>query len=161
MSKAYLADIGAKDGKLPRYLSLKDASSTLAFIMGPAAGGLLFDIRRKMIGVSEEMTKAEVLDSSGSLSFVISITAAASMLASLVASFLVQESSVFENRGGPEESVSQEDKSDEEELADTKIEEIDEEDLISCPLGRSLWAGVASVCLVSFCFNVGDSTFHA
>lgn len=155
VSKAYLADIGAKDGKLPRYLSLKDASSTLAFIMGPAAGGLLFDVRRKMIGVSEELTKAEVLDSSGSLSFVISITAAASMLASLVAALLVQESSVLKNK------VERNDGANDVELANAKIEENDEEDLISCPLGRSLWAGVASVCLVSFCFNVGDSTFHA
>merc|ERR1711935_1037306 len=83
VSKAYLADIGAKDGKLPRYLSLKDASSTLAFIMGPAAGGLLFDLRRRMIGASETLSKAEVLDTSGSLAFVILITAVASMLASL------------------------------------------------------------------------------
>mmetsp|Transcript_12981 Transcript_12981/g.32766 ORF Transcript_12981/g.32766 Transcript_12981/m.32766 type:complete len:547 (+) Transcript_12981:290-1930(+) len=158
VSKAYLADIGAKDGKLPRYLSLKDASSTLAFIMGPAAGGLLFDIRRKMIGVSEELTKVEVLDSSGSLSFVISITAAASMLASLVAALLVQESSVFKNRG---KEGSPKDKADGIDLANAKPEDDDEEELISCPLGRSLWAGVASVCLVSFCFNVGDSTFHA
>ncbi len=159
VSKAYLADIGAKDGKLPRYLSLKDASSTLAFIMGPAAGGLLFDIRRKMIGVSEELTKVEVLDSSGSLSFVISITAVASMLASLVAGLLVQESSVFRNNNA-KESSSQE-KTDKIELANAKVKDDDEEDLISCPLGRSLWAGVASVCLVSFCFNIGDSTFHA
>lgn len=161
VSKAYLADIGAKDGKLPRYLSLKDASSTLAFIMGPAAGGLLFDVRRKMIGVSEHVTKAEVLDSSGSLSFVISITAAASMLAALVASLLVQESSVFKNTEVAEQGSSQEKTSDEAELTTTKAEMDVEEELISCPLGRSLWAGVASVCLVSFCFNVGDSTFHA
>lgn len=161
MSKAYLADIGAKDGKLPRYLSLKDASSTLAFIMGPAAGGLLFDIRRKMIGVSEELSKAEVLDSSGSLSFVISITAAASMLASLVAALLVQESSVFKNKVGTTVVSSHQDKDYDTQLADTKVDKTEEEDLISCPLGRSLWAGVASVCLVSFFFNIGDSTFHA
>lgn len=161
VSKAYLADIGAKDGKLPRYLSLKDASSTLAFIMGPAAGGLLFDIRRKMIGVSEHVTKAEVLDSSGSLSFVISITAAASMLAALVASLLVQESSVFENKELAKEDSLKEEKSGEAELGNMKAGMDADEELISCPLGRSLWAGVASVCLVSFCFNVGDSTFHA
>jgi len=161
VSKAYLADIGANDGKLPRYLSLKDAASTLAFIMGPAAGGLLFDIRRNMIGVSQELSKVEVLDSSGSLSFVISITAVASMLASLVAGLLVQESSVFRNKVGTKGDSSHEEKADGDELANAKIENTDEGDLISCPLGRSLWAGVASVCLVSFCFNIGDSTFHA
>ena len=158
MSKAYLADIGANDGKLPRYLSLKDAASTLAFIMGPAAGGLLFDIRRNMIGVSQELSKAEILDSSGSLSFVISITAVASMLASLVAGLLVQESSLFRNKIG---TKGDSEKANGDELANAKIEDTDEGDLISCPLGRSLWAGVASVCLVSFCFNIGDSTFHA
>jgi len=161
VSKAYLADIGTKDGKLPRYLSLKDASSTLAFIMGPAAGGLLFDIRRNMIGASKELSKAEVLDSSGSLAFVISITAAASMLASLVAGLLVQESSIFKNKEGKRGNPSDEENDYGDELINTKIENTDEDDLISCPLGRSLWTGVASVCLVSFCFNVGDSTFHA
>jgi hypothetical protein len=129
--------------------------------MGPAAGGLLFDIRRKMIGASEELSKAEVLDSSGSLSFVISITAAASMLASSIAALLVQESSVFTKKGGTKVESPDEDKSYSDELANTTMENTDEDDLISCPLGRSLWAGVASVCLVSFCFNVGDSTFHA
>ena len=160
MSKAYLADIGAKDGKLPRYLSLKDASSTLAFIMGPAAGGLLFDLRRKMIGASESLSKAEVLDTSGSLAFVISITAAASILASLVAGLLVQESSVLRNKDGTIGNSSP-GRSNGEKRGNTDTENLDEDDLISCPLGRSLWAGVASVCLVSFCFNVGDSTFHA
>jgi len=161
VGKAYLADIGAKDGKLPRYLSLKDASSTLAFIMGPAAGGLIFDIRRKMIGATEELSKAEVLDSSGSLAFVISITAAASMLASLVAGLLVQESSVFKNKGKTNNESSDEEKPYDDELASVEMDDTEEEDLISCPLGLSLWAGVASVCVVSFCFNVGDSTFHA
>jgi MFS transporter, DHA1 family, tetracycline resistance protein len=33
--------------------------------------------------------------------------------------------------------------------------------LVSCPLGRRMWTGVATVCMVSFLFNVGDSTFHA
>lgn len=30
VSKAYLADIGYKDGKLPRYLALKDAAATVS-----------------------------------------------------------------------------------------------------------------------------------
>ena len=98
VSKAYLADIGAMDGKLPRYLSLKDASSTLAFILGPAAGGLLFDVRRRMIGASEVLSKADVLATSGSLAFVIAISAAASMLASLLAGLLVQDSSAFKSK---------------------------------------------------------------
>jgi len=158
VSKAYLADIGAKDGKLPRYLSLKDASATLAFIMGPAAGGLLFEFRRKMIGASTGLSKADLLDTSGSLAFVIAISAAASMLASIIARVLVKESSFYKNKTSEHEQEKK-DNYDDEIAAIEKGE--DEEELISCPLGQSLWAGVASVCLVSFFFNVGDSTFHA
>jgi hypothetical protein len=33
--------------------------------------------------------------------------------------------------------------------------------MVACPMGVQLWAGVATVCAVSFLFNVGDSTFHA
>jgi len=162
VGKAYLADIGAKDGKLPRYLSLKDASSTLAFIIGPAAGGLLFDVRRKMIGASGQLSKAEVLDTSGSLAFVIAISAAASILASLIAGLLVQESNVLKNRLKPvRDNYPNCKKAYGDEGAPTNIESNKDDDLISCPLGRSLWAGVASVCVVSFFFNVGDSTFHA
>mmetsp|Transcript_11824 Transcript_11824/g.33956 ORF Transcript_11824/g.33956 Transcript_11824/m.33956 type:complete len:365 (+) Transcript_11824:386-1480(+) len=162
VSKAYLADIGAKDGKLPRYLSLKDASSTLAFIIGPAAGGLLFDIRRRMIGASEQLSKAEVLDTSGSLAFVIAISAAASIIASIISGLLVQESNVLKNRLATAKNAASNDKKisrDDGEM--TNVECNEDDDLISCPLGRSLWAGVASVCAVSFLFNVGDSTFHA
>lgn len=162
VGKAYLADIGAKNGKLPRYLSLKDASSTLAFIIGPAAGGLLFDVRRKMIGASKQLSKAEVLDTSGSLAFVIAISAVASVLASLIALLLVQESSVLKNSLRPvRDDSSNGKKANGDEEATNTIESNDHEDLISCPLGRNLWAGVASVCVVSFFFNVGDSTFHA
>ena len=46
VSKAYLADIGSKQGLLPRYLSLRDAASTLAFILGPTLGGLFYEARR-------------------------------------------------------------------------------------------------------------------
>lgn len=142
-------------------MSLKDASSTLAFIIGPAAGGLLFDIRRKMIGASEELTKAQVLDTSGSLAFVIAISAFASMIASLIAGLFVQETGVLKRRMKSVRNDSGDGKAYDDEKATLARESDDEEEIISCPLGRSLWAGVASVCLVSFCFNVGDSTFHA
>ncbi|KAG7349884.1 major facilitator superfamily transporter [Nitzschia inconspicua] len=157
VSKAYLADIGAKDGKLPRYLALKDASATMAFILGPAAGGLLFDIRRRMINAGKDLTKTELLQTSGSLSFVIAISAAASLLAAVLAGSLVQENSSDLKRARRKRQNKKE--ADEPSLDDTAVEP--EEELISCPLGRKLWAGVASVCTVSFLFNMGDSTFHA
>ena len=42
IAKAYLADVGAVAGKLPRYMAWRDASSTLAFIVGPLLSGLLY-----------------------------------------------------------------------------------------------------------------------
>lgn len=162
VSKAYLADIGSKDGKLPRYLSLKDASATMAFILGPAAGGLLFDVRRKMVGAADHLSKEEVLlNTSGSLAFVIAVSGVASLVASLLALVLVQESDTLNTT--PNAKVDRTTTKDTDSAASIDTAKIDksEAELISCPLGRSLWAGVASVCLVSFLFNVGDSTFHA
>ena len=42
VAKAYLADVGAASGQLPRYVAWRDAASTLAYIVGPALGGLLY-----------------------------------------------------------------------------------------------------------------------
>lgn len=165
VSKAYLADIGAKDEKLPRYLALKDASSTMAFILGPAAGGLLFDVRRRMIHAGKDITKAEILRTSGSLSFVIAVSAAASLLAAILAGTLVQETDQESSlkrarkRRRKQKQETQEQFTEAAEVSSYSMEQ--EEQLVSCPLGRRLWAGVASVCSVSFLFNVGDSTFHA
>ena len=160
VGKAYLADIGAKDERLPRYLALKDASSTMAFILGPAAGGLLFDVRRRMIHAGKDLTKTEILKTTGSLSFVIAVSAAASLLAAILAGSLVQESSTIlgKRKTKKRKTGTQKEKDD---LYVATINDDDEVELISCPLGRKLWSGVASVCFVSFLFNIGDSTFHA
>jgi MFS family permease len=164
VSKAYLADIGSKDEQLPRYLALKDASSTMAFILGPAAGGLLFDIRRRMIQAGKDMTKAEILNTSGSLSFVIAVSAAASILAAILAGGLVDEqqnSALKRPRRNRRQGRKKESEDHHQPLFDDTLIDHEMEELVSCPLGRRLWAGVASVCTVSFLFNVGDSTFHA
>ena len=42
VAKAYLADVGAASGQLPRYVAWRDAASTLAYIVGPTLGGLLY-----------------------------------------------------------------------------------------------------------------------
>ena len=42
IAKAYLADVGAAAGKLPRYLAWRDAAGTLAFIVGPLLSGQIF-----------------------------------------------------------------------------------------------------------------------
>ena len=89
------------------------------------------------------------LGSTTSLAFVISMSSVASLLAAVVVGALVQESAIPSAHG----------------VAQPKNSELrpktDSNDLVSCPLGTSLWSGVATVCLVSFLFNVGDSTFHA
>merc|ERR1719221_1930359 len=46
VTKAYLADLGSSSGRLPRYLALRDAASTLGLILGPALAGLLYEVRR-------------------------------------------------------------------------------------------------------------------
>ena len=147
VSKAYLADVGYKDGKLPRYLALRDAASTMAFIVGPMLGGILYDLRKWFLGVSK--TATDVIDTTGSLSFVIGISAAASLAASLLVGTVVTDAKPkTKNVDGDASSEEEEEGSEDEEL-------------VSCPLGQRMWAGVASVCVVSFLFNIGDSTFHA
>lgn len=138
VSKAFLADVGTAQGKLPRYLALRDAASTMAFIVGPMLGGILFDkVLHMSSGAAATMTTT-------SLSFVIAVSAAASLAAAaLVAIGIKEVPPQKQKKGGPPVKVNKEMAAE------------------SCPLGVSLWAGVATVCVVSFLFNVGDSTFHA
>ena len=72
VAKAYLADVGAASGNLPRYMAWRDAANTLAFIMGPLIGGKLFM-------------------ASGSLSAVIGMTAAGSLAASALTAMFMAE----------------------------------------------------------------------
>lgn len=152
VSKAYLADVGYKDGKLPRYLALRDAASTMAFIVGPMLGGILYDLRKWFLGVSSSTTTT-LVDTTGSLSFVIGISAAASLGAALLVGSLVTDMKPKKNRMAGAKMDDSSSSSDEEDQ--------EEGELVSCPLGQRMWAGVASVCVVSFLFNIGDSTFHA
>ena len=71
VSKAYLADAATAE-QLPRWLAWREASSTLAFIVGPLLGGLLFF-------------------SSSSLATVVGVTAAFSLLAASIVAAVVEE----------------------------------------------------------------------
>lgn len=153
VSKAYLADIGYRNGMLPRYLALRDAASTMAFIIGPLMGGVIYDIRRRMLGVESTIATTEVLKMAGSLSFVMGVAAATSLTAALLVGTFVQELSPKKKKKPKTD--------DADDSVSSEIDEEVEEELIVCPLGKQLWTGVASVCVVSFLFNVGDSTFHA
>ena len=46
VSKAFLADSAQHPSELPQYLALRDAACTMAFIVGPVLGGILFHARR-------------------------------------------------------------------------------------------------------------------
>eukprot|EP00521_Asterionellopsis_glacialis_P016524 CAMPEP_0195309334 /NCGR_PEP_ID=MMETSP0707-20130614/38687_1 /TAXON_ID=33640 /ORGANISM="Asterionellopsis glacialis, Strain CCMP134" /LENGTH=272 /DNA_ID=CAMNT_0040373631 /DNA_START=1 /DNA_END=819 /DNA_ORIENTATION=- len=93
------------------------------------------------------MAQKDILQTTGSLSFVIGVSAAASLVASALVALFVKEVPPAKDK----EIQSTEKKDDTD--ADTS--------LIACPLGARMWTGVATVCVVSFLFNVGDSTFHA
>ena len=144
VSKAYLADVSilgtTTTSTLSRNLAWRDAASTFAFLMGPLLGGVF-------------------LGSTTSLPFVISVSSVASLLAALVVGIVVQEVRVVgATTNGAAASSS---KGEVAQGTNPVPRKFDSSLLVSCPLGTSLWSGVATVCLVSFLFNVGDSTFHA
>lgn len=141
ISKAYLADKGSEGGKrdLTKYLSWKDASSTMAFIVGPVLGGLLYRGGKNAV------------DNTGGLSFVIRFSAMCSLIASLsVATFMKNKDSngnvAATNQATGESKVQQ----------TNKVSE-----LVTCPLGTKLWTGVATVAAVSALYHAADSTFFA
>jgi len=137
VSKAYLADVASA-------LKLNNNSSnttSLAQLLAyrDAASTLAFLVGPLIGGIA--------YSKSSSLERVIGISAVASVLAGVVVGFIVRSIPTATNnkQQGDEETTT---------IA------ADEQPL-SCPLGTSLWAGVATVCMVSFLFHVGDSTFHA
>eukprot|EP00633_Aureoumbra_lagunensis_P009721 CAMPEP_0197322282 /NCGR_PEP_ID=MMETSP0891-20130614/69149_1 /TAXON_ID=44058 ORGANISM="Aureoumbra lagunensis, Strain CCMP1510" /NCGR_SAMPLE_ID=MMETSP0891 /ASSEMBLY_ACC=CAM_ASM_000534 /LENGTH=395 /DNA_ID=CAMNT_0042814617 /DNA_START=278 /DNA_END=1465 /DNA_ORIENTATION=+ len=80
IAKAYLADVAQqrivnKEDDLPKFLAYREASATLAFIIGPALGGLLYY-------------------STSSLAAVVGITALASLAAAGVVHFTAQKSQI-------------------------------------------------------------------
>ena len=148
VAKAYLADVGAKSGLLPKFLAWRDASSTLAYILGPVLGGFVFEARKAGLGDGSEV------GNSTALAFVIGLSALASLVASgLIATFVTNP------RSGQGVSNPVNDASKDKNKTEKQLKE--EYELVSCPLGVNLWTGVASVCVVSFLYHVADSTFFA
>lgn len=190
VAKAFLADLGdeenaassssqeggegkTKGSMVAKYLGWRDAASTLSYILGPACGGILYEFVRRWgkssTGASMQfdssmrwlnqgrplggaMTGASTGASGGALSFVIGVSALASLLASFLVMAFVKDV--------PPKSIP---KSTVKSSKDEKIEEAvkEEYEIVSCPLGTSLWTGVATVCVISFLYHVADSTFFA
>mmetsp|Transcript_32608 Transcript_32608/g.74438 ORF Transcript_32608/g.74438 Transcript_32608/m.74438 type:complete len:351 (-) Transcript_32608:2207-3259(-) len=141
ISKAYLADRGS-EGKnrdsLGRYLAWKDAASTLAFIAGPALGGFLYQ-------------GGKSFSNSTRIAFVIFSSAFGSLLASASVALFVKNiekdshNRTFKLKDAKESSVK-----------DTASFTTNPE-IVSCPLGRTLWTGVLSVACVSALYHFADS----
>lgn len=156
ISKAYLADRGAegKRGDLTRYLAWKDAASTLAFIVGPVLGGLVYQL----------FGRGVVDGNSRQISCVILCSAMASMLAS--ASIMLFVKNTKKNKIHSYKVA--ESKNDEANAASTPREATKDEgvtsptsEIVSCPLGTKLWTGVATVACVSALYHAADSALFA
>ena len=140
ISKAYLADRGAEGNRadLTKYLAWKDAASTMAFIVGPILGGLLYQGGKS------------VVDNTKSISFVILCSA----IASLLASFSIITCVTTQSRSNKAAAAT--------DVKDTRsVEGNEDQSIISCPLGSRLWTGVATIACVSALYHVADSTFFA
>ncbi|GFH57044.1 hypothetical protein CTEN210_13520 [Chaetoceros tenuissimus] len=155
-----------------KYLGWRDAAATLSYICGPALGGLLYEFIRcignsaktmnaKMTWMNQgrSMTTKAVVGNAfegraNALSFVIGMSALGSLIASLLIMTFVKDIQ-------KDDMLSSNDDDDEEESS--KLEEAAKKDLQmnSCPLGQSLWTGVATVCVISFLYHIADSTFFA
>lgn len=167
VSKAYLADRGsamqaeAKDGSnkgiLTRYLAWKDAASTMAFILGPALGGLAYQLS----GVGG------AADNSTRIARVIFCSAIASLAASASVLACVREKrsmKVAKTKAAPDDATEVSETSESGPASSTKLEKDaaqSNSEIVACPLGTRLWTGVVSVACVTGLYHVADSTFFA
>ena len=150
VAKAYLADVGAGAGQLPRYMSWRDAASTLAFIVGPLLSGHLYLGGLKMVGGQADR----------SLASVISISGLYSLLAGVLVALIVTENTM--GGGGPTaKPKAKVESSSSVAKAAPPPPPSPEPELIACPLGSQLVAAVATVCVVSALFNFGSAPFDA
>ena len=118
------------------------------------------------------------------LAFVIGVSALGSLIASFMVMALVKESNKSVdnkqdnaggnatvnmnnmNTNGESQSQSKKIKVEETEKQTQKYLQMEEQAkkelaIISCPLGQSLWTGIATVCVISFLYHIADSTFFA
>ena len=164
ISKAYLADRGSSSkgvsagrADLSKYLAWKDAASTLAFILGPVFGGLVYHLCGKGI---TEIANGE----SNRISFVILCSAVASLLASMAIMLCVKNTENGKKLHRAPDSTEGNKKCEARYIVNATNDgecNVSTTELISCPLGSTLWTGVASVAVVSSLYHAADSTFFA
>lgn len=132
VAKAYLADLGASDGHLPRYMAWRDAANTAAFIAGPFLGGWLYR-------------------TTSSVSAVVGATALGSFLASLLVTLLVGEPGKMPSSAASSADSVAPKPSPPKPASGSKAK----------LQGRQLAAAIATVCIMSALYNCGTSTFAA
>ena len=153
VAKAFLADVGAVSGQLPRFMAWRDAANTCAFIAGPWLGGIVYS-------------------ATNSLAAVIGVTAAGSLVASILVALFVSESKQNETistldsntRLGQRPATLR--KPEPQSTQPTQAQKGylrpgDDYAIVSCPLGKDLVAAVTTVCCISSLYNCGSATFSA
>ena len=155
--KAYLADVATTE-QLPSFMAWREAACTLAFIVGPSLGGLMFSANED-------------------LGACIAVTGWASVGAAAVVAVAVREvgwrttpevsgdgsadeGAGFSSGGSGRRSADEPDG----DVAGDGIDptgRIDGASAVACPLGRRLHAAVATICVTSFLYNAGQSTFDS
>lgn len=161
--KAYLADAAAPE-QLPSFMAWREAACTLAFIVGPSLGGLMFSANKN-------------------LGACIAVTGWASVGAAFIVAVAVKEigwrrrdgstnepsagflgRSADESEGDVDESEDGIDPTGASAAAKRAAREQARTEAASapaCPLGRRLYAAVATICVTSFLYNAGQSTFDS
>ena len=155
--KAYLADAATPE-QLPSFMAWREAACTLAFIVGPTLGGVMFSVNRD-------------------LSTCIAVTGWASVFAAAIVACLVKEIRI---RSSDEDECADGLLLDDECEGDESADDMDDGSTSlaakraareqaraeatsapACPLGRRLYAAVATICVTSFLYNAGQSTFDS
>ena len=156
--KAYLADAAAPE-QLPSFMAWREAACTLAFIVGPSLGGLMFSANKD-------------------LGACIAVTGWASVGAAFIVAVAVREighgvglsnarvtlPSESEDESGKPNDAEMDGYTSASNAARQAAREQARTEALSapaCPLGRRLYAAVATICVTSFLYNAGQSTFDS
>ena len=152
--KAYLADV-ATEKQLPKFMAWREACCTLAFIAGPTLGGWFF-----------HGTK--------SLSACIYVTGFASVAAAAIVAAVMVEGE--ETRADGDDAHADRNTEREGDAVSSSLSlpstasaaaaaraggAHEAEAAGACPLGTGLATAVATICVVSFLYNAGQSTFDS
>jgi MFS family permease len=182
-----ITSVEEETGLVSKYLGWRDAASTLSYILGPALGGILYETVRcwgrkshqidsPMRWLNQGRNGVGALDGRArALALVIGISALGSLIASFIVMAFVKDFSkkvvdgvdVGADQANDTDNINANDMKTKSPNKlthiDSQLEKMAEKemDIISCPLGKNLWTGIATVCVISFLYHIADSTFFA